>query len=507
MPPPSARQRVHLRKAGTSNRAGPVRVVGRLERGGDTVVNVPVGPRRMSGAVLPAPDLSLIVGAARSGTTLTRLLLDAHPEIGCPSEAGLPALIAHMARVWLMVNADILSRSDTGDPGLRGPDGDAPARWEEPGGEGGKERDAMGVRSYDGHQLPEGARQWIVRAVQTPMAEYCARGGKRIYCDKSLDSVHHLELVRDLFPEARMVLLFRHVMDTVASGTEASPWGFQAYGYAPYVQASPGNAVAALASYWLDHVTRALDWEKENPEICHRVRYEDLVLTPEATVSGILRFLNVEEDLSVLARAFEREPPRGPGDYKVEHTTGIHAASLGHGKRVPVTMLPRSLLKALNEQLEALGYEPLDRGWNAAERSVDGGGRGLWAERLFKLMAKMQLAQRETDLGVFAVVAEDHRELRWVIDTSARTVTQGDGDVESVLTGTAEDLVLLLTGEENFGVLLRSGRVRHVVADEEQLTPREQMAELQAIARLLRGSAADPGSELSATVRNARVAP
>ncbi len=174
---------------------------------------------------------------------------------------------------------------------------------------------------------------------------------------------------------------------------------------------------------------------------------------------------------------------------------------------MPVTMLPRSLLKALNEQLEALGYEPLDRGWNAAERSVDGGGRGLWAERLFKLMAKMQLAQRETDLGVFAVVAEDHRELRWVIDTSARTVTQGDGDVESVLTGTAEDLVLLLTGEENFGVLLRSGRVRHVVADEEQLTPREQMAELQAIARLLRGSAADPGSELSATVRNARVAP
>ncbi len=301
------------------------------------------------------------------------------------------------------------------------------------------------------------------------MIEYCRQGGKRIYCDKSLDSVHHLKLVQVLFPEVRMVLLFRHVMDTVASGLEASPWGFQAYGYAPYVQASPGNAVLALASYWLDHVRRALSWEKEHPEICHRVRYEDLVLAPEATVSGIQRFLDVREDLSVLERAFDRKPARGPGDYKVEHTTGVHPASLGHGKRVPVTMLPPPLLEALNEQLEVLGYQPLDQGWNAAERDVDGGGRGLWADRLLELMGHMRLSERVADLGVFALVAEDHRALRWIIDPNEGTVEQRDGDVEAVLTGTAEDLVLMLSGEENLGVLLRSGRVRHVVADEEQL--------------------------------------
>src|SRR6202035_3768632 len=87
-----------------------------------------------SGGVKPAPDLRLIVGAARSGTTLTRLLLDAHPEIGCPAEAGLPALMSHLAQVWLMVNADELGRSDADDPGQRGAEPEAPARWEEPAG-------------------------------------------------------------------------------------------------------------------------------------------------------------------------------------------------------------------------------------------------------------------------------------------------------------------------------------------------------------------------------------
>lgn len=478
--------------------------------GGRKIVNRPggrssAGKVRLSGALpaaglrqLPSaygtdfrprpPELALIVGAARSGTTLTRLLLDAHPEVGCPAEAGLPALMAHMARVWATVDADEDDSSDRGDPGMRGGDGDAPARWEEPGGaEGGQERElTAGLERWQ--ELPEDARQWIVRTVQKPMTEYCARGGKWIYCDKSLDSVHHLELVRTLFPRVRMVMVFRHVMDTVASGIEASPWGFQAYGYAPYVQTSPGNFAAALASYWLDHVGRALSWEKAHPEMCYRLRYEDLVLSPEEAVTGIQRFLGVEEDVSVLVGAFERGPARGPGDYKIEHTRGIHAQSLGHGKRVPVTLLPPPLIQALNEQLAALGYDALDGSWNAAERIADGGGRGIWANRLTDLMSSVDVTAAPESVRSFAVVAEDHRALRWVIDSSAGSVEQGDGEVDAVLTGTAEDLVLMLTGGENLGVLLRSGRLRHVVADDEEIARRNLMDELNVIFRLLRGS-------------------
>lgn len=433
-----------------------------------------------------APGLALLVGAARSGTTLARLVLDAHPEIGCPSEAGLPGLMRHMLQVWATVNADVIGDSERRDPGHAPKNGDAPTRWDQAANAEDDDGEQVARASRDALELPIGAREWVVPTIEEVMGEYCARGGKRMYCDKSLDSVHHLPLVRELFPDVRVVLLFRHVMDTVASGIEASPWGFQAYGYAPYVQASPGNTVAALASYWLDHVSEALSWEKQYPEICHRVRYEDLVVAPEDTVTAIQRFLGVRVDLSVLVAAFEREPPRGPGDYKVEYTTSVHAASIGHGKRVPVTVLPPPLVSALNEQLEALDYEPLDRAWNIAERMVDGAGRGIWADRLVELMAQVAVGPVHDDLGSFAVVAEDHRPLRWVIDPDAGTVGQGDGEVKSVITGTAEDLVLMLTGEENLGVLLRSGRVRHVVPDEEQ-GRREPRRELNAIVQVLCG--------------------
>ena len=219
------------------------------------------------------PNLALVVGAARSGTTLLRVILDAHTEIGCPAEAGLPALMAHMAQVWLTVDVDAESVSVGGDPGEM-----AAHRPVEARGLGGTQdhADPSGADMNALGDVPEAGREWIRRALRDVTARYCHRENKRVYIDKSLDSVYHLGLVHLLFPEARYVLVVRHVMDTVASGLEASPWGFQAYGYAPYVQASPGNFVAALVSYWLDHVEGALRWESDHRKLCRRVRYEDL---------------------------------------------------------------------------------------------------------------------------------------------------------------------------------------------------------------------------------------
>lgn len=423
------------------------------------------------------PGLALVVGAARSGTTLLRLILDAHPEIGCPAEAGLPALMAHMAGVWMTVEADVIGRRGE-DPGAGNEEAEQGLGVLKDGG--------AGPRRVPFDELPSEARDWIRGSVQRPMRRYTSRVGKRMYVDKSLDSVFHLELVRELFPEARYVLLFRHVMDAVASGIEASPWGFQAYGYGPYVQASPHNSVAALANYWLAHVTAALAWEEKHPDCCRRVRYEDLTLQPEQTMSGVLSFLGVREDLSVVTRAFERAPARGPGDYKVGHTSQVHAASIGRGKRVPVGLLPPPLLMAVNEKLELLGYDKLTSSWNAEERAVDAGGETLWARRLCDLMSDVRLLATDAaiDPSSFALVAEDHRALRWVVDVEACEVAQGDGEVDAVLTGTAEDLVLMLTGEENLGVLLRSGRIRHLTASEDE-TPEDVPAALHRILTLL----------------------
>lgn len=429
------------------------------------------------------PDLAVIVGAARSGTTLLRLLLDAHPEIGCPAEAGLPALMSHMVGVWMTVESDALNRRSAADPGA------APQGDETQDAIGKLKNDGAGHRDVRLKELPTEAREWIQQCTATPMLRYLERNEKRLYVDKSLDSVFHLELVHELFPETRYVLVVRHVMDTVASGIEASPWGFQAYGYAPYVQASPHNSVAALANYWLAHVAAATAWENEHPELCHRLRYEDLVLEPEETVASVLRFLEVREDLSVLERAFDRAPAQGPGDYKVSHTSSVHAQSIGRGKRVPVAMLPPPLLDAVNEKLEALGYNKLSQSWNAEERSVDAGGATVWARRLRELMRQVRLptdSGKTGDTRSFALVAEDHHALRWVANLESRELVQGDGEVDRVVTGTAEDLVLMITGEENLGVLLRSGRIRHIMASEDGMPLADLPRSVNEIVELLR---------------------
>jgi hypothetical protein len=139
----------------------------------------------------------------------------------------------------------------------------------------------------------------------------------------------------------------------------------------------------------------------------------------------------------------------------------VHAESIGHGKRVPVDMLPPPLVDAVNEKLEALRYEPLSRAWNVEERPLDVGSQTLWVRRLRGLMEGVRIApgvNGRVGLASFARIAEDHRRLRWGVDVEAGKVTEGDGDVEGALTGTAEDLVLMLTEEENLSVLLRSGR-------------------------------------------------
>jgi hypothetical protein len=88
-------------------------------------------------------------------------------------------------------------------------------------------------------------------------------------------------------------------------------------------------------------------------------------------------------------------------------------------------------------------------------------------------MSSLRITGADGQLGSFAIVPENRRSLRWVVDPEARMITQGDGEVEAVVTGTAEDLVLILAGDENIGVLLRSRRVRYLVADEDEATRRD----------------------------------
>jgi hypothetical protein len=359
-------------------------------------------------------------------------------------------------------------------------------------------------------ELPAEIRAEIVSAAVAPMRHYCRAEGKRMYVDKSLDSFQVLPVVHDYMPSVRYILLFRQVMDAVLSGLEASPWGFQAYGYAPFVHST--NFVAGLVAYWQAHVEGALQWEAEHPELCYRVRYEDLVASPEATVTGIFEFLGVAPDLSVLTTAFHKGAiARGPGDYKVAHTTEISARSIGRGRRVPVNLVPAPLLEATNAALAALGYDTLGERWNSTPGAMgESRTSGPWGAALENVMSSLSVP-RTDEVEPFAVVAEDYPELRWLVDPRTGAVERGGGTAERAVIGVAEDLVLAIRGDANIGTLQLSGRIRPAWMTAAERPPGDLLP-VRAVLRLLqegtrrRAAGVEVGEELLASAADSHLA-
>lgn len=285
---------------------------------------------RQAVGVRPVADPAFVLCEARSGSTLLRFLLDAHPDLGCPPETNLPALCAHLAPVWSLIEG---------------------AAFPAPGAE------ALPV-------IEEKAAEGIRRTMDLMIGSYLERAGKQRYCDKSLGTGRYADLLLRVYPQARFLCLYRHPMDVIASGIEACPWGLSGYGFDPYIAASPGNSVLALARYWLEHTSEILAVEERFAGQCLRVRYEDLVADPETVMGQVFGFLGVPALEGISSACFAAEPERaGIGDYKIWHTSGITASSVGRGWSIPPGLIPPPVMAPFNELAVKLGYLAVDETW------------------------------------------------------------------------------------------------------------------------------------------------
>src|SRR5215468_6301885 len=95
-------------------------------------------------------DPVFVLCTSRSGSTLLRFVLDAHPDLACPPEMKLPNVLAQLARLWSATDA-------LGSPGA-----------ENGGGPAVSPAAAAGIR----HTL------------DLMIGPYLARRGKKRYCDK-----------------------------------------------------------------------------------------------------------------------------------------------------------------------------------------------------------------------------------------------------------------------------------------------------------------------------------
>jgi Sulfotransferase family len=282
-------------------------------------------PAGTAGTTLAPREGIFVLCAGRSGSTLLRYLLDSHPALACPAESFLGQLCRSVHRVW----ADI---AGAGPPA--GADGRSLAR----------------------------------DLVSEIMRQYLAQRGKQVWCEKSLTSVLNLPDITAAFPGAGYVCLYRHAMDVIASGIEASRWGYGHFGFRPHVEQRPENVVAALAEYWADRTQRILELERAGSVATLRITYEDLVTDTRGTLTSVLHFAGVRCDEALVddlvSGALAGVHSKGLQDYKVGFTSAVHTDSLGSGRAVPLRVLDRPLRERVNELLAELGYTLIGDDWN-----------------------------------------------------------------------------------------------------------------------------------------------
>jgi hypothetical protein len=222
------------------------------------------------------PPFTFVVGCGRSGTTVLRTILDAHPDLAITHEARFVAGFArHRPRYErpegfavdrfiddILVRDRVRLSLDADRDGL----------------ESALAGDGSPVTDY-----PD--------AVRRVYAWYATRRGKVRYGDKMPNYVLHIPLLASMFPESRFVHIIRDGRD-VALSTKAL--------------AGHDDHAVSLGMMWRSRVSAGLEAGRElGPTHYHEVRYEALIASPEEEVTGVCRFLGLEYDPSML-RFFER---------------------------------------------------------------------------------------------------------------------------------------------------------------------------------------------------------
>lgn len=257
----------------------------------------------------PTPDTQrpiFIVGSARSGTTMLRLMLDSHPRISCGEETHfLQTLEPVTGRHWRLVERYGFPRG----------------YWDER------------LAAFYGDA----------------MADYAARRGKQRWADKDPSNTLLLPFVDRLFPDAQYIHLLRDGHDVVASHRDR--WGYR-------------SGARAARGVWKRYVEAARAFGRDlPPDRFHELRYERLVADPEAELRTLVAFLGEEWDPVMLAfdqaehdgtdryRGFTAQRRAEGGD-----SSTIYRSRVGAGRSSLDPVLRTMLHRSSGGLLRELGY-------------------------------------------------------------------------------------------------------------------------------------------------------
>jgi protein-tyrosine sulfotransferase len=401
-----------------------------------------------------------VLCTARSGSTLLRSLLSAHPEIVCPPETNLSdIMIAIQRSAWLLT----------------------------------------GETTFSDERLRSDRARALTRLVADGLlGDYAKAQRKSRWCDKSLSTAEHAPMVAEVFPDATFICLVRESTDTIASLLEASPFGFPAFGLEPYIRASPGNLVTALGAYWADKTEAVCRFEATGHPRTLRIRYEDLV----ADTAGCLKAICDIADLDWSASYFTEERVFADdnlgltcGDAKIRYRKGVDTGSVGRGWTIPLDLLAPPLLERVNVLHAQLGYRRLDpaRPFEAlpseAQRHADVAAIDEIDARLRHRLKTLPPTGREGEPSAVKLAVRDAN-IAWKVDYFAGTVSPAKLDVDDLdpmwaIVTDSETIVGMADGRVNPAVAMRQGRLQAFHPREDQ-TVAQQISQVERFLALVR---------------------
>lgn len=226
---------------------------------------------RVAGRNRPDFPVPFICGATRSGTTLLRLMLDAHSTVAIPGETHFVVpMIRSMKKRRMSADelADVIVEGD---------------RW------GDFHLDEDELRARFRALRPLNAAD----AARAFFSLYAEQHGKVRWGDKTPGYVQRMRLIERVLPEARFVHIIRDGRDVALSVVPRS-WG-------------PAT-VEAAAENWRKRIESA---RRQAPKLGHymEVHYEELISDTEPVLKSVCEFIDLDFEPAMLSyheRASER---------------------------------------------------------------------------------------------------------------------------------------------------------------------------------------------------------
>jgi hypothetical protein len=237
----------------------------------------PLRNRRLRNRSEPKHPAPFVVGVGRSGTTLLRMMLDAHPELAIPPET-------HFINPFIQASGRLRFNAKAASDAIVHDDR---RRWSD-----------FGLEEEDLFARLDAVEPFnTTDALRAFFELYASKHGKSRWGDKTPDYVRKMKKIQKTLPEARFVHVIRDGRDAGLSQNSR----LLKRGKNPLPPRE-------MARRWRKRILKA---HEDSAEIEHyiEVRYEDLVADTETVLRRVCEHVELDYD-PVMLRYYERAEER-----------------------------------------------------------------------------------------------------------------------------------------------------------------------------------------------------